>query len=297
MLQRSREARVPHGQRRGRRAAQWPALFLLVLCTACGASSSGTDDPAVLSQEDAEKALSVLQESATSARGTATGRYTLVQSVRPSPEEQLQVVLERRGQYDAARGLHHVVIESSVGEGGELTFLTSASDVLMINEGFSDTHGKRWTRLPQEGLAEVGAAPGDVVFEPPALAVVENAVNVRAAKDRAGLTQYDVRVSQYDAIELFSSQGYVKVAELTGLPIDELATAFEGTMPAVVTLDDEGRLRRLAADLGPILERMEELSEKPRPSPAAGVQVDIQFQTGASVDIDVPDESDIGAVS
>ena len=284
-----------------RRRAALAALSLAVVAVA------GCAGPASMPERSPDPAAKVLGESdVATVRASADrvaeadrGRYVLTQSVIAEGQS-ARPMLTRTGQYDAAALLHQVEVRSTASDTDiELTFLTTADDVLMRNRAFTAQHGKSWTRLPADALAAVGIDPTAAAPEPPALDVVRSAALPASSRPvEAGATEFEVLVSQYDAIELFANAGYVKMAELTGLSVEELPSAFDGTMPATVSIGEDGVLRSVELDLQPLLERAAEVSVKPDAGRFDGgsILVRLTFEPGAAVDIAVPAESDVGSV-
>jgi hypothetical protein len=166
----------------GRQAAVAALLGLSLSVAACGGAASdrggmlpttaGAARP--LTDDD----IALIHSAASRARDATMGRYELVQSLDASDEDQGQILITRRGQFNKTTPLHLVEVDvPGRGDVGriELAFLTTDSEVLMKNPAFTARHGRQWTRLPNEALAQFGADPALAAFEPPALDVVAGA--------------------------------------------------------------------------------------------------------------------------
>ncbi len=259
-----------------------------VLPTTAGAARPLTDDDVAL-----------IRSAATRARDAAMGSYELVQSLHAGGEDQGQVLTTRRGEFNKTMPLH--LLEVGVPDRGdkgpiELAFLTTDRDVLMKNPAFTARHGREWTRLPSEALAQFGVDLAAAAFEPPALDVVASAaLPGEALVTDGGSTKFEVSVSEYDAIELVGNQGYVKLAELTGLSPEELLEEFAGTMPATVVVTPDGTLTSLKVDLRPIFEKASALSTQPAGDVDASIHASLTFTFGTDVQIAVPTEDEVAA--
>lgn len=270
------------------------------LLVACG----GGDGDGVAATGGDSRALSAadlvsIRSAVEAVREVPTGRYELVQSLRAPDGEQSQALVTRKGSYDRGERLHQVEVQVP-GRGGEepvqLTFLTTPGDVLMRNPTFTKQHGRPWNRLPAEALAAFGADPTAAAVEPPALEVAASAQTPgRVLAAKAGVVEYEVAVTQTAAIELFANAGAVKLSQLTGLPPEDLAAAFPGTLPATVVLTQGGALASMRTDLRPLLQRAAEVAIKPVEGlDKASLLVEVTWQPGAPVAISVPAPAEIG---
>lgn len=290
-------------RRRSRLTAAATLATACALLVACGGGSQPTTTGTTGSSSSRDLTavdLESVQAAVDAARAAPTGRYVLVQSLRAAEGGQTQVIITRKGSYDRERRLHQVEA-SAPGRGGDepilLTFLTTSDDALMRNPAFTAQHGRPWTRLPAADLAALGADPTTAAVEPPALDVAASAQAPGRVLKAASATEYEVLVPQAAAIELFANAGAFKLSQLTGLPPEELPAAFTGTLPATVTLSKDGALRSLSTDLRPLLQRATEVAAKPvEDFGDASLLVQVTWQPGAPVSIDVPDPVDIGDI-
>lgn len=266
------------------------------LLVACGSEvdDGAAPEPKPLSAADLELIRAAVQ----TVRAAATGTYVVTQSAQEAEGGRTQVLVTRRGSYDRDDGLHQVEVVAA-GQGGaepiSLTFLTSRTDVLMRNPTFTQQHGKTWTRLPSEEVeALYGQDLATAEVEPPALDVAVAAqLPGQVLSDKPGITSYEVDVPQAAALELVANAGAVKMSQLTGIPVDELAEAFTGTMPVTVVLSD-GRLKSLSADLSPLLKRAAEVAAEPMGDlGTSSLLVQVSWQPGGPVDIQLPAADDV----
>lgn len=278
------------------------ASALLVACGGAkqptSTSATDTSNSRALTAGD----LGSVRAAVEAARDAPTGRYELVQSLRAAEGGQAQLLITREGSYDREQRLHQVEA-SAPGRGGEgpilLTFLTTPDDVLMRHPKFTAQHGRPWTRLPAAELtAAYGADPTTAPVEPPALDVAAAAQTPgRVVTSTPGVAEYEVLVPMAAAIELFANAGAIKLSQLTGLPPEELPAAFTGTLPATVTLANSGALKSISTDLRPLLLRATEVATKPvEEFGEASLLVQVTWQPGAPVIIDVPAPVEIGDI-
>lgn len=265
-----------------------------------GSTSTSRAEEATAARTAQPADFDAIRRAVAELRREPQGRYVFVQSIGSTSGDE-QVAVTRRGQYDAATRLHQVdiAVPASDGrEGVELTFLTAADDILMKNPAFTARHGKPWTRLPAEAVGAVGGDPTAAETEPPGLDVLDTAGGPgRVTETSAGLTEYEVAVQMYDAIELFSNSGYLKLSKETGLSPEQLPDKFAGTVTATVVTAEDGALRSFKLDLTPILKRAAELgADRLQGGADAEIGAEVTLDPGAAVDLSLPPDQEIGSL-